>query len=54
MHMWAGDNTPGSVNAGLPGDGTGARAQGTSSMAPLLLGLMMACLSLALARRLLA
>ncbi|HYH74271.1 MAG TPA: hypothetical protein VD764_13720 [Nocardioides sp.] len=54
MHMWAGDNTPGSVNAGLPGDGTGARAQGTFSMAGRLLGLLMVCLSLAVGRRLLA
>ncbi|MFC7727363.1 hypothetical protein ACFQW6_19805 [Nocardioides sp. GCM10028917] len=54
MHMWAGDNTPGSVDAGVPGDGTGARAQGTSSMGGRLLGLLMVCLSLAVGRRLLA
>jgi hypothetical protein len=55
MQMWARDNVPGSVNAGLPGDaGISARALGTLPMAPLLLGLLMGCLSLVHARRLLA
>lgn len=52
MRLSAGQHVPGAVDAGLAGGGpTGTPAPGAAATPPLLLGLVLACVSLVLARR---